>query len=408
MADFSTSSPFRCGLLALVVALLLGSPSVATAQQRPSYSTSSRNELTPKQKTILEIEILTPRTGFGLQGQSWRSLFAELDVPVRLRSGRQFEKIEIKERARGRLRHITVIGQINESGKLVFEGRTFTRTQTRELKEWIRELQTYGSQGTPEGKPLWGLNKSQFVSIYNALARVNLNDLSGLTFSQAVRKLDLPNEYPLRVSTKAESHLLQLSKAPTQTVTSTEEEQAATLPPHNRTQNRLAGISKGSALAVICSEFGLGFRPRRTPEAAIELEVIPLSELPKVELTRKQSENSDIRQIWPIGWDLETIGSKAVPTLYQLLPLELDETPLLAALSAIEEKSQVPMLVDFGGSNARGFDLNTLTVSYSYRQSSWSQLLRAITVPHKMTRKIRLDEASNPFVWITPFTTTPR
>lgn len=393
-------------LLSLIAMLLFSLPTVASAQLRTTYPDSTRKTLTPKQKTILEIEILTPRSGFGLQGQSWRSLFASLDVPVRLRSGRQFDKIEIKERSKGRLRHITVIGQINKSGKLVFEGRTFTRTQTRELKEWIRELQTYGSQGTPEGKPLWGLNKSQFVSIYNALARVNLQDLSGLTFAQATRKLQLPDQFPLRLTTKAESHLLRRSRTPI--TTSTGEESDTPPRPANRTQNRLEGISTGTALAVLCSEFGLGFRPSRTPDGNIELEVIPLSQLPKLQLTKKQSKNSDIRQIWPVGWDLETIGSKAVPTLYQLLALELDETPILDALAAIEEKSQVPMLVDFGSSNARGLNLNTLTVSYSYRQSSWSQLLRAITVPHKMTRKIRLDEASNPFVWITPFTTSPR
>jgi hypothetical protein len=322
-------------------------------------------------KTIVIVEILTGKAGAGLKTQQWRPVFERLGVAVRIRQSVLNEEPEVVERKFGRLRQITLRGWLDRRGRLLFPDRTFVRGDAAKLREWIRELETYGAQGAPQGKPLWGLNKTQYGGIHTALSRKTVNEVEGLPLEAALEKLELPSEYPLRLTTTTRSWL------------------ATRFPGAPKTRKRLLGTSQGTALALLLDEYGLGFRPLRTPEGSIELVVDPLEKT---------------TDAWPIGWDLRKLKlsrQKTAPKLFALIPVELENVKFLDVLNAVSIETDVPIHIDHYRIEARGTDLEKLRVSHPPRKSSWSLLLRRVTNPHKLMSCIRVDELGQPLVWIT-------
>jgi len=318
--------------------------------------------------TYLNIEIATDRNANGLVSQSWQKTFADLNLSVRIRRGFANEKPETTEFMQGTIRNVKVLGLIDRQGNLIFQDKIFKRGQEPQLKEYLNELKTYGAQGAPEGKPLWGLNEKQFEAIYNALSDKATQTEPGQSLREAIAGLQISETYPVRYPKETE---LWMRKAKTAEST---------------VKQDLTGVSKGTALALLLSERGLGFHPQRTPEGALELVVDPLG-------VRKD--------VWPIGWDLKKPQHKTAPKLFQLIPVSLDELKLMDVINAISVKTGIPIFVDHYRIKEADIDINELVVSHKLRQTSWNLLLKRICNAHKLTRKLRIDERGQPFVWIT-------
>jgi len=146
------------------------------------------------------------------------------------------------------------------------------------------------------------------------------------------------------------------------------------------------GITRGTALAMLLNEYGLGFRPLRTPQGKIDLTLEPLSK------------TSDV---WPIGWNFKESRIKTVPGLFKFVPVELDEVPLSDVLRAIEIRTKIPIRVDSYRIRGSGIDMAKIHVTYPRRKTTWSQLIRGVTTSHKLARRYRIDERGHPFIWIT-------
>ena len=201
-------------------------------------------------------------------------------------------------------------------------------------------------------------------------------EVANLGFDEAIRTLQLPEQYPFRLSVAAEMKLNQpgLKQRP------------------GRLQ--LRGFAHGTALALFLSQWGLGFRPNRTPSG-------------KLELLAMRAE--DGQQLWPIGWDPPegTYPTAIAPKLFEQTQVDLKDQKLLDVLDAIADKTGVPVRVDFASALARGLDLETVVVSASGQHMTWSRLLTNITSPSLFTPKIRTDEAKRPFVWVTSVKNAP-
>ncbi|GAB4139038.1 MAG: hypothetical protein Tsb009_07720 [Planctomycetaceae bacterium] len=324
-------------------------------------------------KTFVSIVLLTDRNGLGLRAQQWQPVFNKLGVRVQIRRGTPTDKIETKELKVGTLRRVTAIGKLDRSGRLVFSDRVFVRSDAAKLVEWIRELETYGAQGAPDGKPLWGLSKTQFETVYNALSERNTANLTGKPLTSAVSRLNALCKLPIRFSADANRWLQnQFSRRP-----------AVSQPVKNH--------SLGTTLALVLHDYGLGFHPQRTPAGKIELVISPL-EPGKV--------------AWPVGWEPKTLRSKIAPKMYQLIPVELKDVKLVDVLNAISIKTDVPIYLDRYNIQKKKIPIDTLKVSFARRKASWAQLLNGVTISHKLTRKFRIDERGQPLVWITPLVPT--
>jgi hypothetical protein len=378
-------------LLRVVVVALVTS-TVAAQDQAPLYqvlpmrkdrrfrttqpsSTSSTDPAATD--TRVTIEVFTGKKGVGLQAQGWESAFDRAGLLVRIHPAFPGDKVSIREKQFGKLREVFVVGRLEGNGTLVFPGRKFAKSETAAFEEWLRELKTYGAQGNPTGKALWGLRPEQFDAIFRALAAPVDEEVANHGFDEALRVLQLSDQYPFRLSTAAEKRIV--------------ETPGLKLRP---ARMQLRGFAHGTALAMFLSQFRLGFRPNRTPSGKLELLCVP---------------DEEGQQVWPVGWDTPegTYPAAIAPKLFQQTQVELKDQKLMDVLEAIAEKTGIPVRVNFASIEARSLDLDSVLVSASGQHLAWYQLLTRIASPSFLTAKIRTDEAKKPFVWITPMKNAP-
>jgi hypothetical protein len=296
-------------------------------------------------------------------------VFERLGMPFRVQMGRGGEEPSVTETATGRFREVRVVGQLDRSGRVVLPDRAFTAADGEKLGAYLKELEKFGRQGPPEGKPLWGLNEPQFAEVYEALSQPVAADVKEQRIREAVAKIGLPATLPVRFSNDADQWL-------------TDE-----MPESTPVRQKVKGFSKGTALAIVLNDYGLGFHPLRKPAGTIELVVEPLR-------TAKQP--------WPVGWEPKEPLPKTAPALYEMVPIDLDNVPLMDVLNAVSVQTKIPIRFDHYRIEAFGVDPATARVSYPPKKTSLSILVRNLTSQHKLLRDVKIDEQGHPFLWITP------
>ncbi|WP_437187685.1 hypothetical protein SH668x_001091 [Planctomicrobium sp. SH668] len=347
-------------VLLLIVAFMLGG----------AVCDSARAE-NPASKTMMEIEILLPGKGASpLLGQEWRRVFEEVGEGVRLRQPIGDEAPKIQEIPRGPFRTIRLVGELTREGSLVFPGKTFKSTQALELKEWIGELQTYGAQGSPDGKPMWGLTQEQFTGIFEKLKKPVETPLVGVSVDEAIREI-----------------------CPDSVMKVAFHSSVSDVPEKLKTElvgDEVKGLAAGTALAFVLSQEGLGFRPLRTPTGEIQLTVQMLK---------------DMKDPWPVGWPIDdkVARDRLVPGVFKKVETGVAEAPLTAVVNVIEERSETIILVDRLSALVRGFDPEEKMVAYPRKKTAWILILNQISVNSYLNVNYRQDENSKNFLYLTPF-----
>lgn len=353
-----------------------GTPPANALQSRPTFNQQvEQTERRPagNVKTLVEFTILLPRLGGAIDAQRWAKTFADLGVQAQFRGPNGADEPGIEEKVRGTLRSVKVVGELTTDGRLHVADRVYTAEDVRKLKEWVDSLQTYGAQGAPQGQPLWGLNESQFTAVYEALSAPVEAELEGQTLTAALQQFPLPAKHPLRRLSAADEWLA--------------------AHPGTTLENRVQGLSCGTALAVVLGEAGLGFSPARTPEGEIELHVQPLAAG---------------GQVWPVGWELppDVDHGTLVPVLHKFLEIGFDDAALQDVLDAAAAAMEVPFVVDYYRVRGTGVDLAERTVSYPAKRTTWALMLNSIIRKANLVKDVRVDEQGRPLLYITPFVPT--
>jgi len=321
-------------------------------------------------KTMIEVDILSPGILGDPSAQSWGKIFEDYGASVRVRNGRDVNS-GVTEKVRGPLRFVTASGLLNRDGVLKFGDNSFRLDETERVKEWLDELKTYGAQGTPTGKPLWGLSQAQFA-IVNEQMTLPLNVVvRGKSLPALVKSLQDDAELPVHLTTVTESWLLDAA--------------------HDRpiTVN-LIGFSSGTGLAIALNELGTGLRPVRTPAGKIEYEILPLEQL---------------RDPWPMGWEPAeaTPRDLITPDLFKKGVVGFEASPLVEVLAAIQEESKTPIVIDTRRSLAKKIDVNTIQVSYPSKQTAWAMVVSHCVRQSGLYNHYRQDEAGRGFILVAPF-----
>ncbi len=354
------------------IASLLLAGAATFAQVRKPRDPQAAAVAARADKTIIEVELIgRGALSGGVKAHRWAETLQKLGVSVRVRQPTVDDEPGVTEKTRGTLRWVYVVGVLDNKGRMLLPDRNFAPSDIVLLREWIDELKLYGAQGSPDGKPLWGLSKTQFNTIFAALGEPIPQDSEGETLTRALQQMNLPQQYPVRFhSTSAPP----LSAA------------EGSLP----VRQRLAGISCGTGLAALLADYGFGFRPLRTPAGAIELVVQPLA---------------DIDNAWPVGWDPPqgTRRTKLAPRLFKMVPVQFDDVPLQDVLDAITQASGVPIIIDHRAVEQKGIDLAETTLSYPAKRVAWIQVIHSAAARNHMTEKLRVDEGGKPFVHVAPF-----
>jgi hypothetical protein len=357
------------------------SPPVELAQAGRGKSALDRKPPVPKSEkkkipgTMINMELLTIGDGVAIKAREWMEVLGKMDVTLTIRAGRPTEKLEITERkAGGTLRTVMIRGMLDSKGQLIFADQTFTESETGKLAAWLDELRTYGAQGNPEGRPAWGLTKEQFGVIHSALKKPLAFEPNEMELSKVVEKLELPADIPLRFSLAA-AKVLKEGAAP------------ATV------GQSLKGVSQGTALAVMLNDQGLVFRPRRLPDATIELTVTTAEGGGKV---------------WPVGWPRMQSRPETAPSLFEFKVIDLDEEPLDGILEAASGLIGIPILIDRPAVHSKGIDLAEVKISHPRKKTTWITALESFTFKAKAKFEVLIDESGKPFLWVTPLAAPPR
>jgi hypothetical protein len=337
------------------------------AEESPGLRTKAKSVAQPGEarSTVVEIVILSADGG-NLTAQQWRSALESLGISFSIRRGLEGEEVETTEKLIGTLRKVTAIGRLERSGRLVFADQAFGAGDRLKIKEWVANLQTYGAQGSPEGKPLWGLTEDQFTAVYESLTETTMTDPRDEELQKAVQKLPLPGQYSLRWSEASKKRL-------------------ARPPGKNPVRQSTQGLTTATALAVMLNDYGLGFRPTRTPGGNLEL-VIDVPESPT--------------DVWPVGWPLKLPRQKTAPKLFTLQQVFFDDVPLAELLAKAAQSAEIPILFDYAELDRYGKNWREIKVFYPPRQATWHTVVRDALNKGKLTFDLWQDEAGHPFLYV--------
>lgn len=364
--SLAVACPVWCGSALLLLTLC------APTSAQPTDPRS--NEI---RSTSVNVELLTASEIGFIHAQEWAKVFESLGTSAVFRRGLASDKPEVSERVLGTLRTVTAVGRMTRTGTLEFPERSFSRNDVAALKEWLAELRTYGVQGSPKGKPLWGLSKTQFEDVFSALSVPVKADLANRTLPSAIATLNLPPRFPIRWSTAAEQRFLELPA----------DEKLVRQP--------VTGFSAGTTLAILLSDRGFGFRPNRTPAATLEL----LIDLQVVDDPGAQ---------WPVGWPIADQVPALMPGLFAMRNIDLYREPLTNVLQTAAEEAAVPFVIDHTAIAAAKIDLSQVKAEHPIKKTNWSLALRRVLFAARLNREYLQDEAGRGFVWVTPLSRPQR
>lgn len=352
-------------VLVLLALLSVGASTLSAQVTFPKKETPQGAPL----KTEVTVTLLLTRDSSALYAQEWGRTFRDLGISIRTRRSVLDDKPGIEENVRGTLREVRLTGTLDRNGVIQFSNRKFARSDVARLKEWLNELKTFGAQGSPESKPLWGLSNEQFKKVFADLSEASPANIQGLTLDAAIRKLEFPGSLPIRFDIDAQKRFSQI-------------------PANDTIDYDLGKLAKGTALAIALKQYGLAFYPSRTPSGALELLVTPweATETP-----------------WPIGWELKLSRQKTAPRYFELIPVQLSDVPLRDVLLAASKASGIPMLLDEYEVRQKKIDIDEIKVNVSKKRTTWGILIRDAIGGTGLVRKLVIDERGQPFVWITAF-----
>jgi hypothetical protein len=335
----------------------------------PPMKTGAKSTGKRSPVTSITVELLTGSDGLGLKAREWVEVLGKLDVVVTVRTGRPDDKLGVTEsKGGGALRTVRVVGALDSKGRFLLPDQTFTQDDSQRLSAWIKDLRVYGALGDPGGQPVWGLTKEQFGVIHTALKKPLASDTKDVPVAKAVTMFQVPPEHPIVFTAAAARSLKGRGE-------------------RAQVSQSLAGVSQGTALAVLLAEQGLGFYPRRLPDGKIELSACTLDES---------------REIWPVGWPREREIPDTAPALLQFKTIDLDDEPLDEILEAISSQIRLPILIDRAGLAAKQVDLAEVKITYPLKKTTWITAIKEFTFKAKAKAEVLLDEAGQPFLYIVP------
>jgi hypothetical protein len=319
---------------------------------------------------LLEIEIVTPRQGANLlAAQRWGAFFRDQGEVVRVREPLPSDRVSATETPRGTFRLVKIVGVMDREGQLQVPGHQFRLDQPQPIQQWLKDLKTYGAQGNPEGQPLWGFTGAQFKEIYTALSQPVTTSIAEQPLGTALKQLPLPQQYPWKIHHTLTDRFPQLEA--------------------ELVQDDVEGLSVGTAFSAVLVQFGLGFRPRRTPSGGVELVIQELSTIPDP---------------WPVGWNVERTERQAIaPQLFKTIAAGFDNQPLEDVLLAISHQQEIPIIVERALCVEKEIDL-ARPVSVPFKSvTMWLAVLDSSVRQSRLEYFIRRDEAGKPLVFVTPF-----
>lgn len=318
----------------------------------------------------VSLEVVTERGLSATAPQKWQRALAGLGISgLRIRSATATDEIGVEQSGSRARPSYQVVGLLSAQGVLYVPGGQFTLRDVGKLRTWLDNLRADGPEGVTSERSAFGLTPSRLKTVHDDLSQPVVFSTEGASATKVLGRIAGQLAIPFSVEPGARRALAGVEVA-----------------------DELRGIASGTALAAILRPAGLVLVPRRERGGQLEYRVgRPVAG----------------REVWPVGWKPQRRRNEVLPSLFEMLNVEIREISIAAALAAIEGRLEVPFLFDRNAMALHNADPAAIEAEVPEKRMSYSQVLRRVLSQGKLKYELRVDEADKPFLWITTVKPAP-
>ncbi len=322
--------------------------------------------LCPAAPTV-ELELIT-EPDFPLGGQQrWLEALSKVGVDgIRIREGKSGDEGGITNDGTEAAPRYRVFGVLTSRNQLRFPGVTFSIGDIGGMKDWFAKLKADGTEGLFAAKGAFGLTGKQLLEVHEALSPGVGFSTKGEPAADVVARIVRSIELDVKTHPSAKTGLESGDKV----------------------ASELNGLSRGTALAAVLRPLGLVLVPVRPSGGTTTLWI---------------TDARTAKEIWPVGWPPEKSPAETFPKLFDFRPVDIQDFPLSDALAAIEQALESPILYDHNSLARHGVDPAKVIVNIPKMRTYYQKIVDRLLAQAKpqLTSEIRVDEAGQPFLWIT-------
>ncbi len=301
--------------------------------------------------------------------QQWYQALTNLGISgLRIRSGTAADEMKIDQQGTKAAPAYKVTGILAADNMLHVPGGKFGVRDTGQLRKWLENLGDAGAEGVTAPRAAFGLTPSQLEQVHRDLQQPVAFSTAGKPANEVARQLTLRLQIPPAVDPGAAAALARVT-----------------------IEDELQGLSSGTALAAVLRPAGLVLAPRRERGGELEYHI---------------GRPSAGQEVWPVGWKPEKRASDQVPALFELVNVEITDTPVSDAAGAIAGRLKVPFVFDRNAMALHGAN-PAAAAEVPAKQMSYSQVLSKVLFPAGLRYELRVDENDKPFVWVTTIKPAP-
>ena len=315
----------------------------------------------------VRVVLLIPSDGRGIvAAQNWGRWFDDAGYRMSTKRPVPGAKAGIEETSRGRLRTVTVTFALGKDGSIGVDDRKFAAGGSQQLATWLKELESYGAAGRPNGQPQWGLGKDALAAVETAAAS---EAIPGQTIGQLAGGLADRFDASVLLS----------------------DDVAASTP-----LPAAPPLACGTAAAWQLEAAGCCWFPERQPNGAIQLRIV---------------RSGSVLKPWPVGWIVPRPirTDLVVPRLFATAEYPKTATSLDELVDFVESNTKTAILPQLGALKTRP-NWGSEPVFVSSATARPYPTLRKLLAKRGLTKQVRLDDGGAGFVVFMPFVpgmTTP-
>jgi len=350
----------RRSLLAIVMLAALLPTGSASAQSSGTKASRLKRSL------VLEV-LIQPSPIYRVRAQEWGRELQELGYAPRFREPVAGEKMRIEQQLKDGRDVLLVVGGLTKEGALTLGTKTYAVADIKELGRFLDDLQTHGPGGAPAGNPRWGLTEEQFQSFVKLVSEPVQGEVALGSAAAAVSSLELPRSLTVVFAEAAFQASLQPrpSSAPESL--------------------NVSGLTKGTALALVLAQYGMGYRPIPGRDDRYSVEIVP---------------GDEGSNLWPTGWKTAESTADVVPAWLKSIPFDVEDADVASIAQAVADKLELPLVVSSQSIQRDCQPLEDLVYSRSGKLSPFA-ILRGLADKFELSFDVRADEAGKLFLWAT-------
>ena len=316
----------------------------------------------------VEIEVINEGSRSILAPQEWAEILGKAGFArVSIRSRRSGDTPGVENIGSARQPRYRVTAFLRNDRIILPPSSQFNKRELGNIKEWLRKLQQGDGDASGSLQGPFGLSAAQLDRMRNQMAsRVDINTKEKPR-AAVVDQLTANQDFSLAISALLRQKIVRTE----------------------RTSQELKGLATGTALAVLLRRVGLGLQPRKdgTRWSVIE----------------KKRDNL----VWPVGWDSDQSAARTVPVLGKQVETQVVTLSLNDALEQLAARMEIPILLDYRELAKAGINPKA-PVSMRSGRFIYSAVLRHLLRQHQLTFAVRLDDSTQPFLWVSTYDSLQR